>query len=842
MLTSSYQSDIKSLHLNEIFNYINKTIEYYQNFVNCYSTSIAYDDVMKIIDSPLSCFFNEYLARKFNPDNPVINLEKFVHNKIELKIKDHFNTDKSIIFNIGSASMAIIGSLLTLINKKDKVLILDNCCGGYWSQGSYNGTEWGLPAVFFDIKTFHLNDKYNFDYHLLEKALIDHKPQCLLLGVSSYTQLLDYKKIRQLCDENNCFFISDNAYDIGLMMAGIIPHCFDDAHITIGSTYKTIKGPRGGLMISSKENCQIFQNHLTSLQVERGLNLVMASYLSIDHCFSEEYKLTCQRSLEIAQYIYNFFNSSELALFNVKPLMVSNKPMVLLDLGKDSNDFLKTMLECYIHISSFKIHDKYDGLKICTNNLTHYTNEEIQILLEQMKTIIICNININWHIKEKIKNNIKILTKKNICRKNNQLYEISYLKGINHEEIFKYIDEVIKKQNKRLVLSTACLFTQQCLQVQGCNLMALDLDRKAYDIDFHPYSPVVMKKTLHEKTNTSIVNHLKLTNNIWTYYSIPSATIAILAGLLTIINPDEKVLIVAENNGGHYSQGSVSGSGAIGLPRKLFKIQEFFINDHNVLDYDILEKNLQEFQPKVLLLGFSSYSGLLDYKKIRQICDKYNCYFISDCSHTIGLMLSGIIPHCFNDAHMTVASTYKTIPAIRGGFFITNNYDMYCVFKEKCRMFQGERGLNLVTCSYLGIQECFTAGYGKKINKAQEIVKFIENYFIKNQMGNPTVSSEIHMATIDCGFDVREIFPLILQCQMDIGTFYVPHTNRYGLRFICTILGALNYSLEDIEIFLDQLKIIFVKKNNITNEEKENIIKKIYNLTKKYPMFTKKEF
>ena len=123
------------------------------------------------------------------------------------------------------------------------------------------------------------------------------------------------------------------------------------------------------------------------------------------------------------------------------------------------------------------------------------------------------------------------------------------------------------------------------------------------------------------------------------------------------------------------------------------------------------------------------------------------------------------------------------------------------------------------------------------MENAHSIVKLIENFFIENQLGKPTLSSEVHMATIDLGFDIKEIFSTIMECNLDIGTFYVPHTNRYGLRFICTTVGILGYSEENITKILLLLKIIIVKKNTITNEEKAYIKKEVMHIANKYIMY-----
>jgi glycine hydroxymethyltransferase len=828
MWTSSYKSDINYKKLDGFFVYINQIVNLYKSFINSYTTSLVQDDVMEAASSPLSCFFNEYLARKFNQNHSAVSImEKYFNQQLEEKFLLHFKQPLKVIFNITSCTYAIVCSLLTVIKPNDKVMVLDSCCGGYWSQGSSSlrGLR-GFPSLLFEITTFHLENG-TLDYYLLEKHLIREKPQCLLLGFSSYTQPVDYKKIRQLCDENHCFFIFDGAHTIGLMVGGIIENSFFHSHITVGSTYKTIKGHRGGIMITPHEEyINNFNQNLTSIQVERGLNLVAANYIAISHCFQKSYGISMNKSIAIAQQIYNYFNKESWALFNIKPLTKTNVPMVLLDLGFDGSWVIETLLECGWHCSGFPIHNKYIGLRIITTNMEGYGTESINNLLELLK-IILLNKNLNWSSKEKIKKSIK-----SIVLSNNKPLEVYY----DHDTL-AYINSMVKKQNKRLIFSTCSLFTDVCLKLQGHKLMTVDLDYFS-NKDDHPSSPWTMKRKIQEKTGKHIKQYLQLPYNIYANYNIPSAGAAILSSLLTLAQPQDKILIVAENNGGHYTQGSQSGSGAVGLPKTLFNVKEFFINEQLVFDYDILENNLKNFQPKVLLLGFSSYTGLLNYKKIRELCDQYHCLFISDCSHTIGLMINGFIPHCFEEAHITLASTYKTIPAVRGGLMITKHFNILKEFQKKSAIICAERGLNLMAAMAMGIEECMTLGYKKKMNRSWEIAKLIERFFMENNLGRPTVPTQIHMATIDTGWDIREVFAKFMECNLDIGTFYVPHTDRYGLRFICTTVGILDYSDEDILKTLQQIALILINKNNLTQQQMEIIGENIVQITNKYPMYT----
>ena len=253
---------------------------------------------------------------------------------------------------------------------------------------------------------------------------------------------------------------------------------------------------------------------------------------------------------------------------------------------------------------------------------------------------------------------------------------------------------------------------------------------------------------------------------------------------------------------------------------------------------------MRKHTPKVLLLGFASYCALVDFEKIRSICDKYGAFFVFDCPHTIGLMLSGIIPNSFHHAHITVASTCKTIPGLRGGLIITKSRERLDCFVSSLSGVQTERGFNLITAAYLGISECLTPAYELKMKKALQIAKHIENFFDQPEIikkGYKKINStEIHMITIDCGFDVNEICGIFRDCNLCISNFFVPNTNRYGLRFICTTTAILDYSLEEINEILEVIWEILDNRERIM-QRIPILSEKMKKIALRHPLFINKE-
>ena len=427
-------------------------------------------------------------------------------------------------------------------------------------------------------------------------------------------------------------------------------------------------------------------------------------------------------------------------------------------------------------------------------------------------------------------------------------YDSAYVSSIPQEmkdNFFSHMNNLLKDCNERVNFLTPTIFIKESFEMQGSLAAFFFKEYISTNSNTHLNTVVKTQRDLTEDIAIKTRERLSLPHDLYMEFNIPSATLAILATVTSLMEIGDSILVMQEDHGGHYSQGSKSRCSGKSLVSRLFKVNEFSLNmENNQFDYDILESAMEKHKPKVLLLGFSSYCGLIDFPKVRKICDKYNSFFIFDASHTIGLMLCDVIPHSFHHAHMTVASTYKTIPANRGGIMITECEKLREGFVNSLTGLQVERGLNLVTASYLGILECLTPAYRMKMKKALEIAKYIENFFnqpsIMEKGYRKIISTEIHMITIDCGFDIKEILGIFKECNLDISTFFVPNTNRYGLRFICTTAAILEYSLEEIHEILEVVLEILDGKENM----RENIpllSDKIRHIALKRPVFLHKK-
>ena len=142
-----------------------------------------------------------------------------------------------------------------------------------------------------------------------------------------------------------------------------------------------------------------------------------------------------------------------------------------------------------------------------------------------------------------------------------------------------------------------------------------------------------------------------------------SGSQANMAVYFTVLQPGDKVLGMDLSAGGHLTHGHpLSFSG------KLFRFEAYGVGrETETIDYDALEQKAIEYQPKLIVAGASAYSRIIDFKRIREICDKVNAYMMVDMAHIAGLVAVGLHPNPCEYADFVTTTTHKTLRGPRGG-------------------------------------------------------------------------------------------------------------------------------------------------------------------------------
>jgi glycine hydroxymethyltransferase len=149
-----------------------------------------------------------------------------------------------------SGAQANMAVFLTVLNPGDVFMGLDLSHGGHLSHGSpVNSSGLLYKAISYGLK----EETGMIDYDEMEKTALREKPKMIIGGASAYSREWDYERMRKIADKINAIFVVDMAHPAGLIAAGLLKNPLEYAHIVTSTTHKTLRGPRGGIILMGKD-------------------------------------------------------------------------------------------------------------------------------------------------------------------------------------------------------------------------------------------------------------------------------------------------------------------------------------------------------------------------------------------------------------------------------------------------------------------------------------------------------------------------------------------------------------------------------------------------------------
>jgi len=148
-----------------------------------------------------------------------------------------------------SGAQANMAVFFAALQPGDTVIGMNLSDGGHLSHGS----PANISGAYFNIVPYGVNDDGVIDYDNVRAIALDSKPKMIVVGASAYPRKIDFKKFREIADEVGAYLLADIAHIAGLIAAGQHQSSIPYAHVTTTTTHKTLRGPRGGLILSSNE-------------------------------------------------------------------------------------------------------------------------------------------------------------------------------------------------------------------------------------------------------------------------------------------------------------------------------------------------------------------------------------------------------------------------------------------------------------------------------------------------------------------------------------------------------------------------------------------------------------
>ncbi|MEA2081416.1 MAG: serine hydroxymethyltransferase [Elusimicrobiota bacterium] len=185
-----------------------------------------------------------------------------------------------------SANMAVYFAML---EPGDTIMSMDLGHGGHLSHGhpmSFSGRLFHIIPTHNDLKTGFM------DYDEIEKLALLHKPKLIICGASAYPRLIDFKKYREIADKNGAYLMADIAHIAGLVAAGEHPSPFPYCDFVTTTTHKTLRGPRGGVIMCKKEHAAIIDRQVfPGIQGGPHMHIIAAKAAAFGEALKPEFRL-----------------------------------------------------------------------------------------------------------------------------------------------------------------------------------------------------------------------------------------------------------------------------------------------------------------------------------------------------------------------------------------------------------------------------------------------------------------------------------------------------------------------------------------------------------------------
>lgn len=150
-----------------------------------------------------------------------------------------------------------------------------------------------MSGAYFHAVPYGVNDDGIIDYDKVREIALECRPKLIVAGASAYARIIDFKKFREIADEVGAYLMVDIAHIAGLVAAGIHPSPFPYADVVTTTTHKTLRGPRGGLILSSEETAKKFNfNKAVFPGIQGGplMHVIAAKAVCFKEALSEEFK------------------------------------------------------------------------------------------------------------------------------------------------------------------------------------------------------------------------------------------------------------------------------------------------------------------------------------------------------------------------------------------------------------------------------------------------------------------------------------------------------------------------------------------------------------------------
>ena len=199
-----------------------------------------------------------------------------------------------------SGAQANMAAMFAMLEPGDKIMGMNLDHGGHLTHGS----PVNLSGKYFDVTFYGVNDDGVIDYDNVLAIAKECKPKLIVAGASAYARTIDFKRFREIADEVGAYLMVDIAHIAGLVATGLHPSPIPYAHVTTTTTHKTLRGPRGGMILSSEEMNKKFNFNKAVFPGTQGgplMHIIAGKAVCFGEALKDDFKNYQQRVLDNCQ-------------------------------------------------------------------------------------------------------------------------------------------------------------------------------------------------------------------------------------------------------------------------------------------------------------------------------------------------------------------------------------------------------------------------------------------------------------------------------------------------------------------------------------------------------------
>lgn len=253
--------------------------------------------VMAAMGSPLTNKYAEgYPAKRYYGGCDCVDV---VENLAIERAKQLFGCDYANV-QPHSGAQANMAVQFAVLEPGDTIMGMNLDHGGHLTHGS----PVNMSGKYFHVVPYGVNDDGFLDYDKMRALALEHKPKMIIAGASAYARTIDFKKFREVCDEVGAVLMVDMAHIAGLVAAGLHPSPMPYADVVTTTTHKTLRGPRGGLILANQEAAEKFNfNKAIFPGIQGGplMHVIAAKAVCFQEALTDDFKVYQQQIIKNAQ-------------------------------------------------------------------------------------------------------------------------------------------------------------------------------------------------------------------------------------------------------------------------------------------------------------------------------------------------------------------------------------------------------------------------------------------------------------------------------------------------------------------------------------------------------------